>query len=140
MLFIRLASQQDADVLFDWRNDVLSRKMSRNTHEITREEHDAWLTAALLDSHREIYIAEMDGYPAGMVRVDYKEGGGVCELSWIVASEYRGMGIGKEMVRTVADSLKAMLFAEIRPENAASLRIAEYACVKVNILENEADS
>jgi RimJ/RimL family protein N-acetyltransferase len=57
-------------------------------------------------------------------------------LSWTVPSVKRGSGIGKAMVRLVADSIDEEVRAEIRQGNIASVHIAEAAGLK---FEREVD-
>jgi RimJ/RimL family protein N-acetyltransferase len=131
-VILRKAKELDLELLFEWRNHPSTRNASHNTHEISKEEHENWFQASLADPNIEIYIAEENGRPVGTVRVDqYDE---VFKLSWTVAPESTGRGIGKRIVREVADKIKGSIKAEIKAGNMASIRIAEYAGLK---MENE---
>ena len=130
----RPAMIQDADLFLGWRNDPKTRQMSHNTSEVLRDEHIAWLTKILHDANRKLFIAEEDGVPVGTVRADYSDG--VCELSWTVAPSSRGGGVGKRMIAQFASQISDPVRAEIKVENYASIRIAEYAGMKFE-RENE---
>lgn len=118
---LRPATMDDAQRLFDWRNDPVTRAMFRNTAEVPWADHVAWLERTLADPTRILLLAEHDGTPVGTMRIDY---GDEPELSWTVAPEYRNCGFGSEMVRMgTPDNAVAW----IKPENIASQRIAEKA-------------
>lgn len=120
---LRNATMDDAQMLLNWRNDPLTRLMSRQSSIVDLAGHTAWLSKSLAnDAPRMLYIAEEDGEAVGTVRVDIANG--ECELSWTVNPAFRNRGIGKRMVSAALKGIfKAR--AEIKPENKASIRIAE---------------
>lgn len=122
-LRFRPVTMADADLLLAWRNDPETREQSRNTSIVERDGHIAWLKASLSNPTRKLSIAEIDGRPVGTIRTDTS--GGVCELSWTVAPQARGKGIGKAMVKAIADEIDIPVRSEIRANNEASKRIAE---------------
>ena len=124
-LQLRLARLDDAKVLLEWRNNSLTRQASHNTALISEDEHIQWLTSILENENRKLYVAEIDGEPAGTVRVDSEKYG--FELSWTVSPMRRGSGIGKEMVSQLAKGISVPIRAEIKSGNVASIRIAEEA-------------
>jgi RimJ/RimL family protein N-acetyltransferase len=124
-LKFRLAAINDADILFEWRNDSETRKSSHNSQKIKPEEHIEWLKASLNNSNRKIFIVEYNGDLVGTIRTDYLNGD--CLLSWTVAPKARGRGIGKEMVALFAHRITGRIRAEVKTSNEASKLIAEYA-------------
>jgi hypothetical protein len=42
-LIIRKATIDDAPILFNWRNDELTRRLSKNTNVVKWNEHVVWL-------------------------------------------------------------------------------------------------
>lgn len=120
----------DAEILLYWRNDPLTKAMSINTSDVSETEHLAWLAKTLSNPARKLYVAEMDGVPVGTVRADL---GNPTELSWTVAPEHRGNGYGKSMV-SIAARLHRPAKAVIKPENSASMRIAEDAGLLIELL------
>jgi len=83
---------------------------------------------SLKNPKRQIFIIEEDGVAVGTVRVDRLKD--ICELSWTVSPEHTGRGIGKWMVKKIANQIKGSLKAEIRTDNYASRKIAEFAGFK----------
>lgn len=74
MIEIRKAAMADsADVLL-WRNDGVTREMSRNTGTIAGDEHEKWFMESLERNDRVFYIGETEGEKIGMVRFDQREG------------------------------------------------------------------
>ena len=115
---------EDWEMLLAWRNDPITRKSSHNEHEVGEHEHKSWLKNALGDESRKLMIAEVDGRAVGHVRAEQR---GYHLLSWTVAPNERGKGIGKEMVRAMVGELSGDVRAEVRSGNDASARIAGYA-------------
>jgi RimJ/RimL family protein N-acetyltransferase len=109
----------DAELLFAWRNDPETRVNSVNTDPVSWDGHCNWLRASLQNPDRDLLIAEVGGVPVGTVRIDR---GDETELSWTVAPDHRGNGIGKAMVALACPN--GEVIAQIKPENIASRRIA----------------
>lgn len=128
-LLLRPATYADAEMLLSWRNDSATRAASVHQEEIGLEEHLMWLSKILSGKSRRLMVAELSGVAVGTIRADEKKDGSV-ELSWTVAPERRGKGLGGEMVRLAASTIRAPLLARVRKENAASIRIAEAAGLK----------
>ncbi|MEK7556421.1 MAG: GNAT family N-acetyltransferase, partial [Patescibacteria group bacterium] len=106
ILKIRLAELTDARLLLDWRNDPETRGQSVNTDEVAWADHWAWLERALENPYRSLWIAEQDLVPVGTVRFDFDpaEDPERWELSWTVAPEVRGRGVGALIVETAVQA------------------------------------
>jgi RimJ/RimL family protein N-acetyltransferase len=122
ILTLRPATTADARLLLEWRNDQASRNSSRNSETITIDQHEAWLTCVLVSTDHVVRIAESSGVPVGVVRANRIAEG--WELSWTVAPQSRGHGVGTHMLRAFAAHLAGPLTAVIRKSNQASQRIA----------------
>jgi RimJ/RimL family protein N-acetyltransferase len=127
MLSLRMANQDDANLLFQWRNDEQTRKACPDDRPIEWNEHLDWLERSLQNPKRKILIVEFARMPVGMVRFDFE--GPEAEVSWTVAPPWRRCGIGKEMVRMAVGllPLTCPVYARIKPDNVASIKIAEAA-------------
>jgi RimJ/RimL family protein N-acetyltransferase len=122
---LRPALIEDAQKLLDWRNEAATRNASHNLGTIGMDEHMAWVTATLKNPDRRLYIAESGDMPFGTVRADFS--GGVAELSWTIAPEFRGRGLAKLMVAALAAQITGAIRAEVKETNSASIRVAESA-------------
>lgn len=120
----RLATIDDAVLLLRWRNDNETRKSSVHGEKIIMKKHIQWLEKLFQNGNRNIYIVEREGFPVGTIRTDNTNG--IVELSWTVAPEARGKGIGKKMVLVFANQLKGLIKAKIKFNNTASIHIAKY--------------
>jgi RimJ/RimL family protein N-acetyltransferase len=123
-LILRPVTMDDARLLHTWRNDPETREASRNSNSVSWREHKVWLSAAIASPDRVIHIACDAHKPVGVVRADRADG---WELSWTVAPEARGRGIGQRMLQQFAAGFDGRLTAIIRKNNIASGKIAAAA-------------
>ncbi len=128
-LVLRRADLNDAERLFAWRNDPATRAASKDQRPLDMETHLNWLSSVLVDPDRNLLIAELDGEAVGTCRADLLEN--VSVISWTIAPESRGQGVGKRMVHQFLSQLKGSVRAEIRDGNRASSRIAESVGLKL---------
>ena len=64
------AKDVHSEMLWEWRNDPMTRQMSNNTEKISWEDHSCWYEKVLLDNSRKLYLGEERGIPIGVVRFD----------------------------------------------------------------------
>jgi len=124
-LKFRIATMADAKLLFQWRNDPETRKQCHTTGNIYYDNHLSWLEKSLVNANREIRIVELNGVAVGHIRLD--KAVDRYELTWSVAPNARGKGIGKSMLKATLATLTLPARAEIKSANAASKRMAVYA-------------
>ena len=135
LLRLRPATIEDAQILFEWRNDPQVRAASHNQAEISFEDHLAWFTDSLANPDRRLYIVEKDGISVGTVRSDWA--GDAYTLSWTVKPEARGKGIGKRMVLLLAEQIEKTIRAEVKVGNLASVKIAQEAGMQLDYIKDE---
>jgi len=122
---LREATFDDAARLLAWRNDPATRAASLVPDVVGLEEHQSWLKKTLASGARTLWIGESDGQPVGTARLDITPDRQ--ELSWTIAPEARGKGLGKALVHAALAQTRGPVRARIRPENKASQAIAR-AC------------
>ena len=124
-LILRHASMDDAQILFDWRNDPGTRSSSLNHGEVGWDGHLVWLSRSLEKSDRILCVALVSGNPVGTVRAD-KNSDDSYEISYTIAPSSRGKGIGKRMVLQFVEEMLAgrRVTANIRRGHGASESIA----------------
>lgn len=123
---LRAAGEDDFERLLAWRNDPDTRRFSRDSQTVTREEHARWLAATLADRGTRLWIAESDGAAIGQVRVG-PHSEGLAEVHVGLAPQARGRALGSAVLvqaaaRALADADVKRLCAHVKHENAASLR------------------
>ncbi|MGB6385046.1 MAG: UDP-2,4-diacetamido-2,4,6-trideoxy-beta-L-altropyranose hydrolase, partial [Terriglobales bacterium] len=142
-LNLRLMSESDGRLLFEWADDPTARAASFHSAAISWEDHVRWFTERLQDSNSVIYIGEnAAGKPVGLVR--FKIHGDCAVLSVNVAPEFRGGGWGRELI---AFSTRALVRASsvhridafVKPDNRASVRLFEVSGFRRAGMERVAD-
>lgn len=125
-LYLRKAALPDCERLFLWRNDPGCRANSMNDAPISYEEHSRWFSAKISSPDCHIYIC-MEGEAAvGQVRLDME--GNTGTVSYSVASECRGRGLGCKMLQMLEEAMPQevqQLHAIVREHNIASQRCFE---------------
>jgi len=119
----------DSRMLWEWRNDETTRKMSRTTDVIPWENHKAWYAKAATDPNKAIFIAFSEDQAACMIRFDFINQGDM-EININMNPAMRGKGLGKPVLAAAcAYGFKTLalnrIYAEIKPENTPSVKIFE---------------
>lgn len=124
---IKLARLDDAEILYNWRNDSLTRAMSKSSSEVSWTDHLDWLKERLSRGAPNIFIARIGEEPVGTFRID--DG----KISYTVSPGHRGNGVGAAML-FLAREMVGSLIAEIYENNIASIKIATRAGLEVRLL------
>ena len=119
------ACMDDAVLLLKWRNDPLTRSMSLTTDEIDWETHIDWFKGKISCDNSDIYVVHHKDLPIASIRCEQKDG--YSEISWVMAPEHRGRGLGKQMLHKFVRHHKNKYLATIRIENIASQKICTFA-------------
>ncbi len=96
-LELRLATMQDRERLYAWRNHPVVREGTRRTDEIPYTEHVRWFKRVLSDPKRILLIGEDGGIPVGCVRFDIHDR--QAEISIYLDPELIGQGWGGRLLR-----------------------------------------
>jgi RimJ/RimL family protein N-acetyltransferase len=127
---IRTASPDDMQMLFDWRNDPLTKSMSLNAKAIELSEHRDWFNAALLRDSCLILIAELLGKSSleteqiGMVRFEIANKQSTISIN--LNPRQRGKGFAalclKEAIEFYKEKYESCerILAQIKAGNVAS--------------------
>ena len=100
-LSLRDATEEDVDLLYEWRNEPATRESSFQTAVIDIDSHRQWFARKLSQRDRtRIWILTESGVPAGQVR--YDRDSDVAEISFSIDSRFRGRGRGSEILRLSA--------------------------------------
>ena len=128
----RDATESDAELLLDWRNDPQTRVGSRSTEPIAFEQHLTWLRGVLASKSRSLFVVEADGEPVGTVRFDRESESGSWEVSITVAPKHRGRGLSGAVLAAGERILTqrhhvASVLAVVHRDNAASAALFQRA-------------
>jgi len=119
--WLRLASRDDGELMFDWQCRPETRRFARNPAAPTRAEHERWMDGICADANVMAMLI-MDGEePVGVLRLDAVDGPTVREVSIYVAPERHGRGIAGaalDLARTIYP--RWTFHAEVLAENQAS--------------------
>ncbi len=121
-LVFHAARAEDSDLLLRLRNDEQTRRNSLDSGEVPLAAHERWLSASLRSPTRRLYVVHERGAPIGTVRFDQRPG--ETELSWTVAPEARGRGLGRRLLLAARCMARGRLIATIKRSNEASQRMA----------------
>lgn len=148
-IVLRRASMQDAELLFQWKNDKATIENSITKRGVTMEEHLKWLQNVIDSTQRQLFILDVDGVSVGQLRLDMEvlagkekideekeattteiqknKGAVTAEISYGLGAEFRGKGLGKvllEQAETLAEIFAiSELTAEVLPHNIASQKL-----------------
>lgn len=129
-LDMRLARVGDARRLFEIANDVTVRANAFNHNTISFESHLKWFEAKLLSKDCLFYVYEIDRCIVAQTRYDKLDG--AAEIDYSVAPEWRGHGLGVEILkRSIVLACEQLgvklLVGTVFVSNIASARVFEKA-------------
>ena len=110
MYKFRPATQDDMNLLLEWRNDNLTRMFSGDSAFVKLNKHEEWFSK----HEEELSVFEENGIPVGVFRNNNGE------LSWTISPSHRGKGLGTLMVKLATEELTGV-FAKIKRGNTASI-------------------
>lgn len=101
---LRPAVEEDAPMVFRWRNDPFLVARASSGKCVTWEEHMRWFQETLCGNSRKMLIVLVDGEPAGQVRFDRADGA-ACVISAYLLEPYTGCGLGVIAIRQACEFL-----------------------------------
>ena len=119
-----------SEMIWEWRNDPITRKMFINGEKVSWEEHSSWYKKVLLDNCRKLYIGEESGIPIGVVRFDKDYNKKYTyEVSINISPTSRRKGFGKKLltngIRRLLREVENCKFirAEVKKDNESSNKL-----------------
>ena len=123
---LRAADTADSYPLWLWVNDPAARAASGHQGPIEWDPHAAWVAGRLASPDALILIAHSPtGRPLGTIRFETEDGWVSARLSYLVAPESRGLGVGRALLTCGLETLSrtregTRLVALVRGANGAS--------------------
>jgi UDP-2,4-diacetamido-2,4,6-trideoxy-beta-L-altropyranose hydrolase len=127
-LYLRPATQDDAVTMHRWRDHPLTRAMSHDAAPIDFAAHLGWLTRALADRQRRLFVAAVGSIDVGVIRFDAADDASQT-VSLYLDPDLHGLGLGPAMLRAgearlQADGVAVRRFvAEVLERNRGSQRL-----------------
>ena len=101
---LRVAHEEDAEMVWRWANDPEVRAMSLSPETIKWDSHLQWFGSKLSDPHCRFYIALNEKQiPIGLIRFDIGEKEVVTDVNF--DCRYRRQGYGHRIIRLASDML-----------------------------------
>lgn len=128
---IRPLSLDDEKLLLNWRNDPKTIQASVSRKEISEASHREWMRERIFNPLQSVFIYEANGVPVGTFTLILK-GLDTLEISYMVAPDARGLGVGKAMLKAAVNSIRGnwQLIARARKENLPSQKVLEHIGMK----------
>jgi RimJ/RimL family protein N-acetyltransferase len=98
-LQFRKAHLADLDLYFCWVNDADARQNAITVKQISYDEHCEWFTKKITSNNAHLWVLEHDKIPVGQIRFDIDRSLKEATISYFIAQEYRGKGIGLSVVK-----------------------------------------
>lgn len=149
VLQIRLATADDARLLFHGRNAEAVRRWSLDAGAIEWSSHQHWLAASLNNARRLLLIAETDDGPVGVLRYDVR--GFEAEVSIYLFEDRIGLGWGRALLVRGETFVTAhwpqltAITAQVLPDNQPSLKVfreagfTQSACAFTRVLKERSN-
>ena len=119
-----------SEMIWEWRNDPITRKMFVKIEKVSWEEHTSWYEKVLLDKCRKLYLGEEGGIPIGVVSFDKCDDEEyVYEVSINISPTSRRKGFGKQLLTNgIMRLLKEVdnckfIRAEVKKDNESSNKL-----------------
>ncbi len=129
-IVILKAKDIHSGMIWKWRNDPMTSKMSFSDEKISWEEHSYWYKKILLDNSTKLYVGEYRWIPVGVVRFDECDNEKYYyKVNINISPEHRGKGFGKQLltngikklIKEVANC--KLIRAEVKKENETSNKL-----------------
>ena len=107
MVVVGEATLDDRQVIWEWWNDPVTRRMMKKHEFVPWEEHCAWFDGVLKDPNKILCVGLVDGQKIGNVRFD-AQGDDVYEVSINLNPAWRGRGYGAQLLQASIAYLKGI--------------------------------
>lgn len=122
---LRRAEERDMELLYQWANDAETRKNSFSQEAIPMQNHALWFRNKLRDKNCYFYILTDGEQDLGSIRLETEPGRETAVISYSVAKEHRGKGLGKKLLALAErERIDGICFLEgsVKKQNQSSIK------------------
>ena len=121
----REVDKKDEKLLFDWRNDSITRRWSFDDKPILFVNHQKYLKEKILDKKCLMWIFLLNNEPCGLVRLNIEDKKII--LNYLISEKYRGQKLSSIMLILARKKIcklfpKVDIYAYTLPENVVSIK------------------
>jgi len=98
MIKLRTVTLDDAQTIFQWRNEPYIVNLGSLRKTVIWEEHLSWMKDTVRGINRKAFIIEINNIPAGQIRFDLHSQNS-CFVSVYLIKEFAGKGYGIEFIK-----------------------------------------
>ena len=145
LIKIKKATYEYSHDIWEWRNDKLTRKMSKNSNYITWENHKKWFSKVIIDPDIFFYIGEIENKIMGSVRfVKHENSLDDYFVNINISPDSRGKGLSKILLKSSINKFSSevnkirFIKAEVKEINDVSKNLFKnFGFKKENLTKNE---
>ena len=114
--------KEHVDLLLDWRNDELTRRMFIDQKKVSNEEHKAYMKKLNEASNIKQFIFYHDDKPVGTIRENIKSNNEK-RLSYTINPKFRTKGYGKLMMSLFLFDRSGKFICKVKTDNIGSVKV-----------------
>ncbi len=145
LIKIKKATFKHSRDIWEWRNDKLTRKMSKNSNHIPWENHKKWFSKVIVDPDIFFYIGEIENKIIGSVRfVRHEKSLDDYFININISPDNRGRGLSNYLLKSCINKFSTevnkigFLKAEVKNINYRSKKLfINFGFEKENSSKNE---
>ena len=122
---LRPVSPADCQTVYKWQIHPDIRRFAHRSAPPSRSEHESWFADRLANPEEQYFLVELEGVPAGVLRLEpYAGDDGDWLISILIAPMNQRKGVGRATLKLAHQLWPESTFvAEVLPENIASHKL-----------------
>lgn len=128
--YLKIATLEDEQILFKWRNDKFTMVNSFNVEEINYNHHKEWFRDKIQSDKSFIFLMYDDNNKekCGQIRFDLNNN--IAKISYSISESHRGNSLGKVIIKLGLIESKKYFHADryialVKKDNIASIKTFE---------------
>ena len=126
--------ESDVLLFWNWANDPDVRNNAFHSEEIPLHAHKIWFAERLRDASAALFVIESSEGAIGQVRLE--DNGGAKQISYSIARQFRGKGLGCTILSMALNGVMGRLVAEVKMQNIPSIRVFKKLGFHASLIED----